>query len=152
MIVSYNKDRYPDSDVNATMSIEYPTVITSQDQLVGAVLDNSPFILEGKDIFLRRGMINHNKVVQKIRFDFFDDFMEKGTFEEYLDSEESDYRATLPDGIIIRMSNDDYKNYLERQIDLSGAPTLTVGYEEPEFESSTIEKPKGKLKRRKGRK
>lgn len=134
MIIAYNEDDYPPSEESGIMKLEHERVISNQDDLVAAMLDNSPFVIDLKHVHMRRGTINPERPIQEFRLDFFDDYRKDPYLEDYLASDEADYRATrLSDGAIIRLSNEDYKRYLEKVIDLSDVPTHEFSFErEPE--------------------
>ena len=130
MIIAYDKDDYPPSEESGIMKLEHAGAISNQDDLVAAMLDNSPFVIDLKHVHMRRGTINPNGPIQEFRLDFFDDYRKDPYLEDYLASDEADYRATrLSDGTIIRLSNEDYKRYLEKEIDLSDAPTHEFSFE-----------------------
>lgn len=131
MIIAYNKDDYPPSEESGIMQLEHERVISNQDDLVAAMLDNSPFVIDLKNVHMRRGSINPEGAIQEFRLDFFDDYKKDPYLEDYLASDEADYRATrLSDGAIIRLSNEDYRKYLQKEIDLSDAPIHEFSFEE----------------------
>ena len=126
-VISYKKGDYPESDNFAILSINCPKKIKNQDDLVNAINEKNAYSIEYLDgICVYKGT-NNDDTLQSFRIDFFDE-MNGSSLSDYLANPESDYRLTcLSDGIIIRVTNSEYKEIVNRSSKTYGRSYI-VGY------------------------
>lgn len=127
-VISYKRGDYPESDNFAILSINCSKKINNPNDLVCAINEKNAYsidYLDGKCVY--KGT-NNDDTLQSFRIDFFDE-INGSTLSDYLANPESDYRLTrLSDGIIIRVTNSEYKKIVNRSSKIIDVKSYKVGY------------------------